>query len=60
MLHPRLRIIADERLSGASREAVQTRLDLWLKTYIERVLGPLFALAAAEDVTGIAAASLSS
>jgi ATP-dependent RNA helicase SUPV3L1/SUV3 len=54
VLRPRLRVIADEQLTGASREAVQTRLDLWLKTHIERLLGPLFALAAAEDVTGIA------
>lgn len=52
-LHPRLRIIADERLSGASREAVQARLDLWLKTHIEKLLGPLFGLAKAEDITGI-------
>jgi ATP-dependent RNA helicase SUPV3L1/SUV3 len=49
-----LRIISDERLSGAPREAVQTRLDLWLKTHIEKLLGPLFELAKAEDVTGIA------
>jgi len=53
-LHPRLRIIADDRLSGASREKVQARLDLWLKTHIEKLLGPLFELAKAEDVTGIA------
>jgi ATP-dependent RNA helicase SUPV3L1/SUV3 len=53
-LHPRFRIIADERLSGAPREAVQARLDLWLKTHIEKLLGPLFDLAKAEDVTGIA------
>ncbi|MBS0530431.1 MAG: helicase [Proteobacteria bacterium] len=53
-LHPRLRIIADDRLSGAPRDAVQTRLDLWLKTHIEKLLGPLFDLAKAEDVTGIA------
>src|SRR3982075_770365 len=53
-LHPRLRIISDERLAGAPREAVQTRLDLWLKTHIEKLLGPLFDLAKAEDVTGIA------
>jgi ATP-dependent RNA helicase SUPV3L1/SUV3 len=53
-LHPRIRIISDERLSGAPREAVQTRLDLWLKTHIEKLLGPLFELAKAEDVTGIA------
>ena len=54
MLRPRLRVVADEQLTGASREAVQARLDLWLKTHIERLLGPLFALAAADDVTGIA------
>jgi ATP-dependent RNA helicase SUPV3L1/SUV3 len=54
VLHPRIRIIADERLSGAPREAVQTRLELWLKTHIEKLLGPLFDLAKAEDVTGIA------
>jgi ATP-dependent RNA helicase SUPV3L1/SUV3 len=52
-LHPRLRIIADDRLAGASREAVQTRLDLWLKTHIEKLLGPLFGLSKAEDITGI-------
>ncbi|MBR0932012.1 helicase-related protein [Bradyrhizobium jicamae] len=53
-LHPRLRIISDERLTGASREAVQTRLDLWLKTHIEKLLGPLFELSRAEDLQGIA------
>ena len=54
VLRPRVRVIADEQLTGASREAVQARLDLWLKSHIERLLGPLFALAAADDVTGIA------
>ena len=53
-LHPRIRIIADDRLSGAPREGVQTRLDLWLKTHIEKLLGPLFDLGKAEDITGIA------
>lgn len=53
-LHPRVRIISDERLNGAAREAVQNRLDLWLKTHIEKLLGPLFELSKAEDVTGIA------
>ena len=53
-LHPRIRIISDERLNGAPREAVQARLDLWLKTHIEKLLGPLFDLGKAEDVTGIA------
>ncbi|MGA9303211.1 MAG: helicase-related protein, partial [Bradyrhizobium sp.] len=53
-LHPRIRIIADERLTGAPRDAVQARLDLWLKTHIEKLLGPLFELSKAEDITGIA------
>ncbi len=53
-LHPRIRIISDDRLNGAPREAVQTRLDLWLKTHVEKLLGPLFDLSKAEDVTGIA------
>ncbi len=52
-LHPRLRIISDDRLNGAAREAVQTRLELWLKTHIEKLLGPLFDLTKAEDITGI-------
>jgi len=54
VLHPRIRIVADDRLSGAPREAVQARLDLWLKTHVEKLLGPLFELAKAEDITGIA------
>lgn len=54
VLVPRVRIISDERLAGAAREAVQTRLDLWLKTHIEKLLGPLFDLNKAEDITGIA------
>ncbi|WP_213742493.1 helicase-related protein [Bradyrhizobium sp. dw_411] len=52
-LHPRIRIISDDRLNGPAREAVQTRLDLWLKTHIEKLLGPLFDLSKAEDITGI-------
>lgn len=53
-LHPRIRIISDERLTGSPREKVQARLDLWLKTHIEKLLGPMFELSRAEDVTGIA------
>ncbi len=54
VLHPRVRIVADDRLAGAARDGVQARLDLWLKTHIEKLLGPLFELAKAEDITGIA------
>jgi ATP-dependent RNA helicase SUPV3L1/SUV3 len=53
-LTPRVRIISDERLTGAPRDKVQARLDLWLKTHIEKLLGPMFELSKAEDVTGIA------
>jgi ATP-dependent RNA helicase SUPV3L1/SUV3 len=54
ILRPRVRLLADEQLTGASREAAQTRLDLWLRTHIDKLLGPLIVLAAAEDVTGMA------
>ncbi len=54
VLHPRLRLLADEQLTGAPREAVQARLDRWLRSHVEKLLGPLFELAAAADVTGIA------
>ena len=53
-LRPRVRIIADEHLTGPARELVQTRLDLWLKSYVEKLLAPLFTLTAAEDITGMA------
>ena len=53
-LRPRVRVIADEHLTGPARELVQNRLDLWLRTHIEKLLAPLFSLTAAEDVTGMA------
>ncbi len=55
VMHPRIRILADEQLTGSAREQVQARLDLWLKAHIDKLLGPLTALGAAEDVTGIGA-----
>ncbi|MFN3347762.1 helicase-related protein [Pseudorhodoplanes sp.] len=54
MLRPRVRILADEQLTGPAREQVQARLDLWIKAHIDKLLGPLSSLAAADDVTGIA------
>jgi len=54
VLRPRVRIVADEQLTGPARELVQTRLDLWLKTHIEKLLAPLFSLTAADDITGMA------
>jgi len=53
VLSPRLKIIADEHLTGPLRDGVQARLDLWLKAHIEKLLGPLLVLGRAEDITGI-------
>jgi ATP-dependent RNA helicase SUPV3L1/SUV3 len=54
VLRPRVRLIADEHLSGAQREAVEARLGAWLKSHIEKLLGLLFALSSAADISGIA------
>ena len=53
-LRPRVRIVADEHLTGAPRETVEARLDRWIKSHIEKLLGPLSVLATAADITGIA------
>ena len=53
-LRPRVRVVADEHLSGAPREAVEARLHAWVKSHVEKLLGPLFELTAAADVSGIA------
>jgi ATP-dependent RNA helicase SUPV3L1/SUV3 len=54
VLKPRVRVIGDEHLTGAPRDAVEARLDAFVKSHLEKLLGPLFVLSAAEDVTGIA------
>ena len=54
VLRPRVRIIADEHLSGAPREAVEARLEAFVKFHITKLLGSLFELSAAADVSGIA------
>ncbi|HKH95025.1 MAG TPA: helicase-related protein [Beijerinckiaceae bacterium] len=51
---PRLRILADEQLTGPARDKVETRLNAWLKAYIVRLLGPAIALEEAPELTGIA------
>jgi ATP-dependent RNA helicase SUPV3L1/SUV3 len=53
-LRPRVRILADDQLTGAARDAVQARLDLWISAHVQKLLGPLIELSKAEDVTGIA------
>jgi ATP-dependent RNA helicase SUPV3L1/SUV3 len=54
VLKPRVRVVADEHLTGAPRDAVEARLEAFVKSHLEKLLGPLFVLSAAEDVTGIA------
>ena len=53
-LRPRVRVIADEHLSGAPREAVEARLEAFVKSHITKLLGSLFELSAATDISGIA------
>jgi ATP-dependent RNA helicase SUPV3L1/SUV3 len=53
VLKPQVRLIADEHLTGAARDAVQARLDLWIAAHVEKVLGALAALSRAEDITGM-------
>jgi len=38
----------------ARRASVEARLGAWVKSHIEKLLGPLFGLSAAADVSGIA------
>jgi ATP-dependent RNA helicase SUPV3L1/SUV3 len=54
VLAPRIRVLADEQLSGAALEAVQRRLDLWLAQHLKKLLGPLIELEAGEGLDGIA------
>jgi ATP-dependent RNA helicase SUPV3L1/SUV3 len=48
-LVPQVVLAADEMLKGASREAVQTRLEQWTRARIEARLEPLVALARATE-----------
>ncbi|MCX5514218.1 helicase [Kaistia algarum] len=50
-LKPRLILLADDSLTGPSRERVQDRVDLWLKSHIETLLKPLFDLLSAPELT---------
>ncbi|MFG1479853.1 helicase-related protein [Xanthobacter sp. V4C-4] len=54
VLKPRFKIIADEHLSGPARDQVDARIALWITAHIDKLLGALLKLQAAEDVTGIA------
>lgn len=54
ILAPRVELVAGEELNGPAREAVQARLEAWLKMHIANVLAPLVSLRDAADVEGLA------
>ncbi len=54
MLHPRVRLLADDTLSGPDSEKAEGRLQLWIDAHVLRLLGPLFQLEGAETLSGIA------
>ncbi len=53
ILKPRVRLIADEHLTGPHRDKVQARLDTWLDHHVTNLLRPLFELKTAEGLEGI-------
>jgi ATP-dependent RNA helicase SUPV3L1/SUV3 len=54
ILKPKVRLIADEHLSGAQLEMAQNRLDLWLAQHIKKTLGPLEDLEIGDGLEGVA------
>ena len=54
ILQPRVRVLADEQLSGPALELAQRRLDLWLAQHVTRLLGPLAELEKGEGLEGAA------
>ena len=53
ILTPRVRVLADEQLTGPALEMVQRRLDLWVGQHIKKLLGGLAELEAGEGLEGI-------
>ena len=54
LFEPRIRILADEQLTGPARDKVETRLKAWLKAYIVRLLGPVLQLEENAELAGLA------
>ena len=54
ILKPRVRIVADETLTGPQLEMTQTRLDLWLATHVKKLLGALDELEVGDGLEGVA------
>ncbi len=54
VLTPNVLLLADEQLTGPSRDKVQERLNLWLSAQIDTLLKPLMDLKASEGLEGLA------
>ncbi len=54
LLKPRVKLIADEFLTGPQLEMAQARLDLWLAQHVKKLLGALDELEAGEGLEGVA------
>jgi ATP-dependent RNA helicase SUPV3L1/SUV3 len=54
VMKPRFVILADERLTGPTRDLVETRLTSWLSTHIATLLKPLVDLAQDQTLAGMA------
>jgi ATP-dependent RNA helicase SUPV3L1/SUV3 len=54
LYEPRLRLLADEQLTGPARDKAETRLKAWLKAHIVRLLGPALGLEDHAEVAGLA------
>ncbi|MEN9708411.1 MAG: hypothetical protein RIQ68_819, partial [Pseudomonadota bacterium] len=54
ILSPRVRVLADEQLTGAALDMVQRRLDLWVGQHVKKLLAGLAELEAGEGLEGIA------
>lgn len=53
MLRPRIIVLADDSLSGADKDRVQERLDLWIRHAINTALPQILELKNATDLEGI-------
>ena len=54
ILKPRVRVLADDQLTGASLDLVQRRLNLWIDQHVKKLLQPLLDLENGEGLEGIA------
>ena len=54
VLRPRFVILADEHLSGAPRDMVESRLTAWLSNHVATLLKPLIDLAGDQALSGMA------